>query len=100
PSLFQGLKLLPRTGHVICRPSGIVLVVSARTIALASHAILVSVSVSCRTIPARSCGVIHAVRQLFSTGTESFPALPASSHPVAGNLSAFPDNAKHFFATC
>jgi hypothetical protein len=36
---------------------------------------------------------------LFSTGTESFPALPASSHPVAGNLSAFPDIAKHFFVT-
>src|SRR5262249_38035601 len=83
-SILLSSEMLPQTEHVICIPSGIGLPVSARKIPLASHAILVLVSVSCRTIPARSRGVGHAVRQLFSTGTESFPALPASSHPVAG----------------
>ena len=97
---YRSCGSAPRTAHGTCQPSGVDLLVSARTVALASHAIPHSVSVSAGQSPHEARSVVHAVRQLFSTGTESFPALPASSHPVAGNLSAFPDIAKPFFITC
>jgi len=35
--------------------------------------------------PREALGVTSSTRQLVSTGTESKTALPASSHPVAGN---------------
>ena len=79
------------------QPFRVLLPVFARIVALASRAIpFRSLSLAGRS-PHEACGVVYARRQLFPTETESLRALPASSHPVTGTLSAFPGIAKRFF---
>jgi len=59
----------PETAHGTCRRSGVVLLVSARKLALASHAILRSVSVSAGQSP-------HEAAALFTQLGSSFQREP------------------------